>query len=95
MLPELFPSCGEPGLILTVVLRLLTAFTLLVWSSGSRPTGSVVVAHGFRCLEVCGIFPDPESNLCPLRWQADSALRPPGKSVFLRKKLKREGKSLF
>ena len=27
--------------------------------------GSVVVAHGFRCPEVCGIFLDQLSNPCP------------------------------
>ena len=28
--------------------------------------GSVVAAHGLRCPEVCGIFPDQGSNQCPL-----------------------------
>ena len=41
-------------------------------STGSRRTGSVVVAHGPSCSVACGIFPDQGSNLCPLHWQADS-----------------------
>ncbi|KAJ8790387.1 hypothetical protein J1605_021464 [Eschrichtius robustus] len=40
--------------------------------TGSRHAGSVVVAHGPSCSAACGIFPDQGSNLCPLRWQADS-----------------------
>ena len=27
---------------------------------------------GFACSAVCGVFPDQESNSCPLLWQADS-----------------------
>ena len=45
---------------------------LLLQSTGSRRTGSVVVAHGPSCSAACGIFPDQGSNPCPLRWQADS-----------------------
>ena len=45
---------------------------LLLWSTGSRRAGSVVVAHGLSCSAACGIFPDQGSNLCPLHWQADS-----------------------
>ena len=30
---------------------------LLLWSTGSRRTGSVVVAHGLSCSAACGIFP--------------------------------------
>ena len=41
-------------------------------STGSRRTGSVVVAHGPSRSAACGIFPDQGSNPCPLRWQADS-----------------------
>ena len=33
---------------------------------------SGVVAHSLSCPAACGIFPDQESNLCPLHWQADS-----------------------
>ena len=45
---------------------------LLLRSTGSRCTGSVVVAHGPSCSAACGIFPDQGSNPCPLHWQADS-----------------------
>ena len=45
---------------------------ILLWSTGSRRAGSVVVAHGLRCPAACGIFPDQGSNPCPLHWQADS-----------------------
>ena len=45
---------------------------LLLWSTGSRRTGSVVVAHGPSCSAACGILPDQGSNPCPLHRQADS-----------------------
>ena len=45
---------------------------LLLWSTGSRRAGSVVVAHGPSCSAACGILPDQGSNPCPLHWQADS-----------------------
>ena len=45
---------------------------LLLRSTGSRRAGSVVVAHGPSCSEACGIFPDQDSNPCPLHWQAYS-----------------------
>ena len=45
---------------------------LLLWSTGSRHAGSVVVAHRPSCSAACAIFPDQGSNPCPLHWQADS-----------------------
>ena len=45
---------------------------LLLWSTGSRCAGSVVVAHGPSRSAACGILPDQGSNPCPLHWQADS-----------------------
>ena len=45
---------------------------LLLWSTGSRRTGSVVVAHRPSCSAARGILPDQGSNPCPLHWQADS-----------------------
>ena len=45
---------------------------LLLWSTGSRHSGSAVVAHGPSCSAACGVFPDQGSNPCPLYWQADS-----------------------
>ena len=44
----------------------------LLRSKGSRRTGSVVVAHGPSRSAAYGIFPDQDSNPCPLHWQADS-----------------------
>ena len=48
------------------------SWPLLLWSTGSRRAGSVVVAHGPSCSTACGIFLDQGSNPCPLHWQADS-----------------------
>ena len=45
---------------------LLLSWPLLLQSTGSRCTGSVVVAHGPSCSMACGIFPDQGSNPCPL-----------------------------
>ena len=45
---------------------------LLLWSMGSRHTGSVVVAHRLSCSMACGIFLDQGLNPFPLHWQADS-----------------------
>ena len=42
------------------------SWPLLLWSTGSRCAGSVVVAHGPTCSAACGIFPDQGSNLCLL-----------------------------
>ena len=70
----------------SAVRRLLIAVASLVWSTGSRRTGSVVVAHRLSRPMACGIFPDQGSNPCPLHWQVD-ALSPdhqgsPEKPVF-------------
>ena len=45
---------------------------LLLQSTGSRHSGTVVVAHRLSYPVTCGIFPDQESTPCPLHWQADS-----------------------
>ena len=42
------------------------SWPLLLWSTGSRRAGSVIVAHGPSCSAACGIFPDQGSNPCPL-----------------------------
>ena len=44
---------------------------LLLWSTGSRCAGSVIVAHGPSCSAACGIFPDQGSNPCALHRKAD------------------------
>ena len=60
------------------------SWPLLLRSTGSRRTGSVVVAHGLSCSAACGIFPDQGSNPCPLHWQADSQpLRHQGSPMVL------------
>ena len=45
---------------------------LLLWSTGSRRAGSVLVAHGPSRSAACEILPYQGSNPCPLHWQADS-----------------------
>ena len=56
---------------------------LLLRSTGSRRSGSVVVARGPSCSAACGIFPDQGSNLCSLHWQSRlSTTAPPGKPPF-------------
>ena len=50
----------EQRLLVVVVRRLLTVHV------------SVVVAQGLSRPLACGIFPDQESNPCPLHWQVDS-----------------------
>ena len=61
---------------------------LLLWSTGSRRAGSVIVAHGPSCSAACEIFPDQGSNPCPLHWQADSQpLRHQGSPSLLLKAL--------
>ena len=69
-----FSSCGkrEPLFISVHALRLSLSRPLLLRSTGSRRTGSVIVAHRPSCSVACGIFPDQGSNPCPLHWQADS-----------------------
>ena len=57
---------------------------LLLRSTGSRRTGSAVVAHGPSRSVACGIFPDQGLNPRPLHWQADSQpLRHRGSPWFL------------
>ena len=62
-----FSSCGKWGPLFIVVRG-----PLLLWSTGSRRARSVAVAHGPSCSVACEIFPDQDSNPCPLHWQADS-----------------------
>ena len=63
---------------------LLLSRPLLLRSTGSRRTGSVVVAHGRSRSAACGILPDQGSNPCPLHWQADSQpLRQQGSPINL------------
>ena len=65
-------SCGKRGPLSSLCAGLSLSRPLLLRSTGSRRTGSVVVAHGPSCSAACGILPDQGSNSCPLHWQADS-----------------------
>ena len=51
---------------------LLIMVASLAAEHGFLSAGSAVVLHGFSCPMACGIFPDQESNLCPLHYQVDS-----------------------
>ena len=60
-----FSSCGKQGHSSSWCVGLSLSRPLLLRSTGSRPAGSVVVAHGPSCSTACGIFPDQGSNPCP------------------------------
>ena len=45
---------------------------LLVEAPGLQSAGSAADMHRLTCSSAHGIFPDQESNLCPLHWQVDS-----------------------
>ena len=68
-----FSSCGkrQAGTTLHRGAQASHYRGLYLWSTGSRRTGSVIVAHGPSCSTARGIFPDQGSNPCPLHWQAD------------------------
>ena len=68
--PSLVVASGGHSSLRCAGLSLLRP--LLLQSTGSRRSGSVVVAHGPSCSAACGIFPDQGSNPCPLHWPADS-----------------------
>ena len=82
---RLFSSCSEQGPLSTSGARaphcgglsccgaraLGRAGSVLV-APGLCSTGSVAAAHGLSSSVACGILPDRGSNLCLLRWQADS-----------------------
>ena len=69
---ELSPVAASGGHSSSRCAGLSLSWPLLLRSTGSRRTGSVIVAHGPSCSAACGIFPDQGSNPCPLHWQADS-----------------------
>ena len=61
------------GYSLVLVHGLLIAVaSLVVEHRFPGHVGSVVVAHGLSCPEVCGIFLDQGSNPYHLHWQVDS-----------------------
>ena len=67
-----FSSCTSGGHSSSRCASLSLSWPLLLWSTGSRRAGSVIVAHGPSHSAACGIFPDQGSNPCALHWQADS-----------------------
>ena len=67
-----FSSCGKPGLFFVKCLGFSFQWLLLLWSTGFRCMGSVVVAHGTSCSTACGISLNQGSHLCPPHWQVDS-----------------------
>ena len=82
LLPGLFYSCWERGLLFVAV-RVCRVLLPVAFCWGTQALGagaSVVVAHrlgscsslGLSCSVACGIFPDQGSNPRPLRWQANS-----------------------
>ena len=52
--------------------RILLWRLLLLWGTGSGPTGSVATAHRLGCPAACGILPDQGSNPTSLHWQVGS-----------------------
>ena len=61
---------------------------LLLWSTGSRRAGSVIVAHGLSCSAACGIFPDQDGTRVPCigrRILNDCATREAPFSSFLKR----------
>ena len=66
-------GCGKEGLLSVVVRGPLTAVTSLIGEHRLRAHRlQSLWCTGFGCSAVCGVFPDQESNSCPLLWQADS-----------------------
>ena len=70
-------GCTGPSLLCKGFLQLWCSGFSLLWllllqSSGSELRLNSCGAPSLSCSEACGIFPDQESNLCPLCWQAGS-----------------------
>ena len=51
---------------------LIAVASLVVKHRFQGAQAPVAVALMLSCSKACGIFPDQESNTCPLHWQADS-----------------------
>ena len=71
--PWAFSGCGQWGLLSGWGAQAshCVGFSRAMPRTGSR-VSSVVVARGFSCLMICGIFLDQGLNQWPLHWQADS-----------------------
>ena len=66
-----FSSCGEQGLLLIAVLRLLVLVASRSRAQALEPR-IIVVVHGLGCPQKVGSFLDQGSILCPLHRQVDS-----------------------
>ena len=79
---ELSPAAASGGHSSSRCAGLSPSRPLLSRSTGSRRTGSVVVAHRPSCSAACGIFPDQTSNPGPLPLAGRlSTTAPPGKPI--------------
>ena len=67
-----FSSCGEPGLLILAMGRLLVAVASLVSEHRLQSAGSVAVEHGLSCCVTCEIFWDQGLNPRALHWRAYS-----------------------
>ena len=75
-----FSSWEEQGLLSSCRMQASHGGGLSLRSTGSRAqglqqllqVGPVIAARGLNCSTSCGIFPDQESNWCPLHCKADS-----------------------
>ena len=67
-------AVGSEGYSLVRCMSFSLPWLLLLRSAGSMTCGlhSCGTQHGFSCFVTCGIFHDQDSNLCLLRWLADS-----------------------
>ena len=78
-----FSSCGKRGPLFIAVRGPLTIAASLVAEHRLQTRRLSNCAHGPCCSAACGIFPDQDSNLCPLNWQADSqSLRHQGRPIY-------------
>ena len=62
----LVAACGLSLIVASGGLLFVAVHGLLI------AVASLVTEHGLSCSAACGIFPDQESNPCPLHWQVDS-----------------------
>ena len=69
---QAFSSCNEAGLLWLWCAGCSLEWLLCCGEQALGHLGSVVVAHGFNCSSVCGIFPDWGLNLCLLNWLVDN-----------------------
>ena len=68
-----FSSCDKGALLQRAGFSLRWLLCCRAWAL--EHSDSIVAACGHSCFAECGIFPDQESNPCPLHWQAESQPR--------------------